>query len=236
MRRIAFVVAAVVAVASPVLAQDKKDTKESDEKKSDDKKEKPSAADLALAKKLERQNVTFKLDGTPFAEVVDMMRDLCSVDFVIDGPAQDVVDAESVTVTYNANHATAKDCIASFVRKANDNLAHEIWKGVVWIGTKASLEQKPEKPKVDDETRKKLDVNVKVSDTDETLADVLKSLKTQSKVTFSVAKEIDASAIKVGLRLHDMKAADAVEVLCRLFHYSAEGKDGEVVFSPAKSK
>ncbi|HZV00696.1 MAG TPA: hypothetical protein VFF73_28535 [Planctomycetota bacterium] len=233
MRRIAFVVAAVVAVASPVFAQDTKDEKKDDKK---NEKEKPSAADLALAKKLERQKVTFKLDGTPFAEVVDMMRDLCSVDFVIDGPAQDVVDAESVTVTYNANDATAKDCIASFVRKANDNLAHEIWKGVVWIGTKASLEQKPEKPKVDDETRKKLDVNVKVSDTDETLADVLKSLKTQSKVTFSVAKEIDASAIRVGLRLHDMKAADAVEVLCRLFHYSAEGKDGEVVFSPAKSK
>ncbi len=236
MRRIAFVVAAVVAVASPALAQDKKDTKDSDEKKSDEKKDKPSAADLALANKLDRQKVTFSLDETPFAEVVDLLRDLCGVDFVIDGPAQDVIDAEGVKVTYKGSGATAKDCIATVVRKASENLDHEVWKGIVWIGTKASVEKKPEKPTVDADTKKKLDVNVKVSDADETLADVLKSLKTQSKVTFSVAKEIDASQIKVGIRLHDLKAADAVEVLCRLFHYSAEGKDGEVVFSPAKSK
>jgi hypothetical protein len=230
LRNAHFVLASVIALSSPAFAQEATDPKKPEEVKKD------TDADAAIKKQLETVKVNLNLDATPFGDAVGLLHDITKVDFVIDSLARDVVDNEEVKVSLKQKGALLKDGLDALLKKASANLTYEVWKGTVWITTNAGVALKPADSKVDAATAKKLEAKVKLEVENESLADVFGKLKTEGKVPFSAAKEIDTAGVKVTLQLHDAKLADVIDIMSRLLGFAAEGKDGAVVFSPRADK
>jgi hypothetical protein len=228
LRKLSLALAALVTLASPAFAQEGTDPKKPEAKK--------DAVEAAIQKRLDTQKLNLNLDETPFPEVVQVLHELTEVDFVIDTYARDIVDEEGIKISMKERDTLLKDTMDKVLKKASSNLTYEVWKGTIWITTKAGVARKPEAATVDAATAKKLETKVTLSVEGESLADVFAKLKTQGNVAFSAAKEIDTKGVKVTLDVKDAKLSDVIDMLCRLLSFTAEAKDGAVVLSPPKAK
>ncbi|MEZ0229105.1 MAG: hypothetical protein ACAI25_10810 [Planctomycetota bacterium] len=223
MRRTWTAVAVLLAIAAPVLADDKKD----------EKKAAPANDDASIKKKLAEQKITVNFDGTPFLEVLQSLQELTDLNFVLDTAAHENVESDEVKVTLQEKNAVAKDVLDKVLAKAK--LSYEIWRGTVWIATKGNLPGKAPRAKIAAETAKKLEKTVTLNFDGTPLVEVLAFLKDLSGVKFSTDKDLDAEQIVVSLKLKAVKAADVVDILCRLTGLAVESKNGAIVFLPKEN-
>jgi hypothetical protein len=192
---------------------------------------KPAANDdAAVKKRLAEQKMTVDFDEKPAAEVVVAFRDLSGLNVVLDAAARDELEADEVKVTLKLKDAFAKDVLEKILAKTK--LAHEVWKGIVWISTKDGLGGRPPKPKIAAPMAKKLEKTVNLDCEGTPLSEVFTLLKDVTGVAFKAAEGVDAEQIVVSVKLKDVKAADAVEVLCRLTGLAAESRNGGIVVIP----
>jgi type II secretory pathway component GspD/PulD (secretin) len=223
LRKLAFVLASLVALSCPVFAQEKKEEPKKEEPKKDDKK--PEDPNAAIKKRLDGQKLTVNFDDTPLAEVMEFLHELTSVSFVFSK------DARAKTADAKVKLKEKDALLKAILDKAlgGQKLAYEVWKGVIFVSAKDEKKDVPS-VKLEGDAKKKLEgKRLTLNFPDTPLSEVLQFLGDFSGVKFSAGEKVDAEKTSVAVKLKDCVAADALAIICRATGLKAVTKDGGVV-------
>jgi hypothetical protein len=90
-----------------------------------------------IVRRLDTQKVNLDLDDKPFAEAIDTLHELTSINFVITREARDLIDNEQLKVKLKVTDVTVWSALA-LILSAKQDFSFEAKNGVVIIGTAAT--------------------------------------------------------------------------------------------------
>jgi hypothetical protein len=88
-----------------------------------------------IFRKLELQQVTVHFQDTPFNDCLDFLRDITGLNIVVSRRAQDILDAENITVNLRLRDIKLKSVLALML-EVSDELTYGVKYDVLYIGTK----------------------------------------------------------------------------------------------------
>jgi general secretion pathway protein D len=90
-----------------------------------------------IQRRLDSQKINLNFDDTPFADAIDTLHELTSINFVIHTAAKDLIDNEQLKVKLKVKDITVRNALNLIMAAKEGELIYVVKNGVILITTKA---------------------------------------------------------------------------------------------------
>jgi general secretion pathway protein D len=91
-----------------------------------------------ITRRLDSQKINLNFDDTPFADAIDTLHELTSINFVIQTQAKDLVDNEQLKIKLKVKDVTVRNALNLIMAAKEQDLIYVVKNGVILITTKGA--------------------------------------------------------------------------------------------------